>query len=184
MPDPNTDTIGGTLNTADDVVAALKARMSELGVSYATVEYLAAWGENSLAKYLGDVRSRKFTLDSLLRVTAVLGLRMNLVVDDELTRQVSAEWGNRDEKRVHARRQPRLGRTTLRRVLPAAAAEMGRRGAAARLKATTAEQRRNIGRLGAMVRWQKMASMRVKPLTDPTSPLKMWLDDPPDGAPE
>jgi hypothetical protein len=51
------------------------------------------------------------------------------------------------------------------------------------LKATTAEQRREIGRLGAAARCQRAASLRVTPLADPAA-LQVWIDTPPHGAPE
>jgi hypothetical protein len=43
----------------------------------------------------------------------------------------------------------------MRRILPAAASEMGRRGGVARMRMLSLEERRAIGRLGAQRRWHK-----------------------------
>jgi hypothetical protein len=178
--------IGGmaeTLSTSDDVVAAIRERMTTIGVSYGTVEHLSGIGENSISKYLSSVRSRELTIASLLRITEVLGLRLALVVDEELVRKMQPEWGSRDAKRIHARR-PALGKSTLKRVLKPVAAELGRRGHVARMRATSGEQRRNIARVAATARWQRAASMKIEPLADPAGPLRVWQVEPPPGAPE
>jgi hypothetical protein len=113
-----------TLDSTDDVVTALRERMAAIGVSYGLAEHLANMGEASLSKYLGGIRSREFTITSLLRVTKVLGIRLAFIVDEELVRRMQPEWTKRDARKSHARRQPSLGAATLRRVLPAAASEM------------------------------------------------------------
>jgi hypothetical protein len=158
--------------------------MADVGVSYGLVEHLSGIGENSISKYLSSVRSRQFTVSSLLRITSVLGLRLALVIDEELTRQMSAEWGSRDGRRVHTKRQVKLGTTTLRRMMKPIAAELGRRGGKSRMARLSAEQRRELGRRGAAMRWRKAATMRVRPIGDPAGSLRMWLDDEPPGAPE
>jgi hypothetical protein len=172
-----------TLDTADDVVAAIRERMADVGVSYALVEHLCGIGENSISKYLSSVQSRRLTIASLLRITSVLGLRMSLTVDEELTRRCQPAWEKRDEKRIHARR-PALGQATLKRVLKPVAAELGRRGHLARMRATSAEERRNIARIAAAARWKRVATVTVRPLVDPAGPLRVWQVEPPTGAPE
>jgi hypothetical protein len=173
-----------TLNTADDVVTALRERMASIGVSYGTVEHLANWGENSLAKYVSAARSRKFTIDSLLRVAKVLGLRLALVVDEQLVAQMQPLYEKRDGSKMHSRRLPSLGKTQIRRMMKPIAAELGRKGGHARMAGLTPEQRRELGRRGSQARWQRTASMTVTPIGDPAGSLRVWQVETPIGAPE
>jgi hypothetical protein len=96
---------------------------------------------------------------SMLRITEVLGVKALLYVDPKLVAEVSPSWTKRDEERVRARRSPSLGPATLRRVLPAAAAEMGKRGHLARMRTTTVERRRQIGLAGARARRARRAEV-------------------------
>jgi hypothetical protein len=114
--------------------------MADIGASFGLVEQIANLGEGSLRKYVGATGARQFTLNSLLQVCTVLGLRVTFTVDEELTRRMKPQWEMRDLRMVHARRQPSLGPATLKRILKPAAAELGRRGGKARMAATTPEQ--------------------------------------------
>jgi hypothetical protein len=191
MAEPTTSTIGagtagelvGEFSDYDGLIARLRERAAAVGLSYLLIDDLAGLSQGHTSALLGATRKRHFSINSLLSVARVLGIKSVMMVDEQLVREMLPRWEKRDGSKVHARRQPSLGEATMRRVLKPAAAELGRRGAAARMKATTAEQRSNIGRLGAMIRWQKAATMRVTPLGDPAA-LQVWIDTPPDGAPE
>jgi hypothetical protein len=139
--------------SGDTLVEQLRKRASYVGLSYGLLEELAGMAEGAVGKYLSPARTKQLTVASLMRIASTLGLKAHLIVDEDLVRRMKPRWEKRDGKRVHGRRSPSLGPATLRRVLPAAAAEMGRRCAAARLKQTTAEERREIGRRGALIRW-------------------------------
>jgi hypothetical protein len=149
---------GDVVWDADTLIEALRRRMAGIGASYSCIEQLANMGEGSLRKYLSDARVRQLTVNSLLRLATVLGLRVELYADEKLTRRVQAMWSKRDGSRVHARRLPSLGRATLKRILKPAAAELGRRGGRARMAAMTPEQRRLMGQLGAADRWGRRTS--------------------------
>jgi hypothetical protein len=142
-----------TLRSDDEAVEALRKRIEDVGVSYGALDEITQLGEGSSGKYLGAVRARNFTLGSLLRLCEALGLRVAFHVDEGLTRRMQRQWSKRDGSKVHARRSPSLGPAVLRRVLPAAAAEMGRRGGQAWANATTHEERRAMGLRGAQARW-------------------------------
>src|SRR5262249_35458256 len=94
---------------------------------------------------------------SLMRIAEPLGLRGLLYVDPELVRRMKPLWTKRDGKRVHTKRQLTLGKATIRRVLRTIASEMGKRGGLARMRKLTPEQRREIGRRGAAIRWARRA---------------------------
>jgi hypothetical protein len=147
------EAIVGEFADVDALIERLRERAVELGLTYRVIDELAGFGEAYTGKLLGAVRAKAMTVASLLTLASVLGIRGVLVVDEELTRQMRPRWESRDGTKVHARRQPRLGTTTLKRILPAAASEMGRRGGKARMAALTPEERRLMGRRGALKRW-------------------------------
>jgi hypothetical protein len=145
----------GTFADCDDLIEQLRQRATELGLSNATLDELCNFGEGYAGKILAPTRMKQLTVCSMLKLTSALGVKGVLVIDEEQVRRMQGRWESRDGSKVHARRQPSLGQTTLKRVLKPAAAELGRRGAAARLAATTQEQRRDIGRRGAQARWRR-----------------------------
>jgi hypothetical protein len=152
-----------TLENSDDVVAALRARMAYVGVSYGVVEELADMPEGAIGKYLAPLQVKRLSITSLLRISRALGVRAVLYVDAALSRKMQRQWIRRDLGKVHARRLPTLGQAQLKRILKPAAAELGRRGGRARQAMLSAEQRREIGRLGAQRRWHKPAAVPDQP---------------------
>jgi hypothetical protein len=140
---------------ADDLVEPLRKRAASVGLSYGLLDAITGLGEGSTGKYLAPARVRHLSISSLLKITEALGLRPLLVVDEALIRKMQRRWSKRDASEAHARRPPSLGQAQLRRMLRPIAVELGRRGHAAFLRATTPERRKDIGRLGAAVRWGK-----------------------------
>jgi hypothetical protein len=159
---------GEIFATDDDLVEQLRKRAAFVGASYGTIDALTGLGEGSTNKYLSDARVRVLTISSALRVCAAVGLRMQLVVDEALSREMQPEWGNRDGRRCHARRLPTLGKVQLRRFLAPVAREMGARGGRARQAAMTPAERREFGRRGAAVRWKIKNLIR--------EPGDVWVD--------
>jgi hypothetical protein len=147
----------------DTLIEQLRKRAAAIGISYGLIEEIAGLGEGALQKYLSPLRVKKITIASMMQIGEVLGVRGVLVVDEALVRRMKPLWTKRDGKRVHARRPPPLGAATVKRVLPCIAAELGRRGHAAFMRKTTAEQRREIGRRGAAVRWARRAETSPQP---------------------
>jgi hypothetical protein len=146
----------------DTLVEALRRRASYIGASYNLIDQLTGLGEGSTTKYLSAARARALTIASAMRLCQALGVKAVLVTDAELTRKMQARGTKRDGSKARARRPPPLGQAQLKRVLRPAAAELGRRGHAAFIRATTPERRREIGRHGAAVRWGK-AEVREQP---------------------
>jgi hypothetical protein len=137
----------------DGLIQSLRRRIEYMGTSFGVVDELSELGEGACSKYLTALQAKAITVNSLLRLTSALGLRVELHVDEALTRKMQPLWTKRDGSKAHARRPPSLGKATWKRVMGPVAAEMGRRGAAARMARTTPEQRREQGRRGALKRW-------------------------------
>jgi hypothetical protein len=191
MADPTTSTIGagtpgeiiGQFENYDELIARLKERAAAVGLSYLAIDDFAGFSSGYTSAILGGLQKRHLSVSSLLAIARVLGVKSVMVVDPELTRRMQSEYGKRDAAKAHGKRLPKLGNAQIRRLLRPIAAEMGKRGGRARMAGLTSEMRRELGRHGARTRWQKAATMRVTPLGDPAA-LKLWIDEPPDGAPE
>jgi hypothetical protein len=147
--------IVGEFTNRDDLIEHLRQRAEALGLSNVTLDALGQFPEGYAGKILAPTRMKTLTVGSLLKLTSALGVKGVLVIDDKQVRRMKPRWESesKDGSKVHSRRSPSLGKATLRRVLPAAAAEMGRRGGLAWAARTTPEQRRDMGRRGAAVRW-------------------------------
>jgi hypothetical protein len=159
----------GTFADCDALIERLRERATELGLTYRVIDELAGFGEAYTGKLLGAVRAKAMTISSMLALAGALGVKAVLVADAEMTARMRPRWESRDGAKVHSRRQPRLGTTTLKRILPAAASEMGRRGGKARMAALTPEERRLMGRRGAAVRWGHRTLVRAGDVwVDPT----------------
>jgi hypothetical protein len=139
----------------DSLVAALRARIGEVGLSYAALEQIVGMCEGQVAKYLSDARVKQLSVGSLLLISEAVGVRGILVADERLMKKYRRLYTSRDGAKVHARRRAPLGAVTLRRVMSPVAAEMGRRGAIARNSKLTPEVRRELARAAARARWQR-----------------------------
>jgi hypothetical protein len=145
--------IVGSFTDYDGLIEAVRARIDAVGVSQQALEECAGLCEGALPKYLSDLRVKHLSISSLLQIAEAIGVRAILVEDPKLLRRMKPLWSKRDARRIHARRRA-LGPITLKRILPAAAAEMGRRGAQARNAALGPETRRKLAQAAARARWQ------------------------------
>jgi hypothetical protein len=144
----------GGFSDYDALVEQLRARISAVGLSYRVLEEIAGLPEGGAGKYLADARVRHLSVDSLLQIAEVVGIRGIFVTDERLLRKYRPLYEKRDATKAHAHRRAPLGAVTLKRVLPAAAAEMGRRGALARNSKLTPETRRALAQAAARARWK------------------------------
>jgi transcriptional regulator with XRE-family HTH domain len=145
----------GSFRDYDGLVDGLRARAASVGLSYELIEDLAEMSSGALSKYLSDLRVKQLTVASLIRITAVMGVRCVFVIDDELLREMRPYWELRDAGKAHARRRASLGRATIERLLPVAFSEFAKLGAAARNAKLTAHGRKRLARRAAKARWSK-----------------------------
>jgi transcriptional regulator with XRE-family HTH domain len=150
----------GSFVDYDDLIAALRARIGAVGLSYAALEELTGMAEGQVGKYLSDARAKNLSVRSLLQIAEVIGVRGLFVEDERLLRKYRPLFTNRDARKVHARRRAKLSANTLHRMMPAVASEMGRRGAHVRNAALTPETRRELARAAARARWAHKSGRR------------------------
>jgi hypothetical protein len=154
MAEPNTSTFDGKpveviggFEDYDQLVERLRARAAGIESPNRVLDELAGLAEGHSGAILGALRRRHMSVKSLLAVARAL------VVDPALVAEMAPMWERRDSTRVHAKRCAPVGATTMKRIVPIAAAEMGRRGGAKR-RALPPEVRRRLAQAAARARWQ------------------------------
>jgi hypothetical protein len=138
--------IVGTFRDYDAMVPVIRARIAELGLSYADVDRLAGLAGGHTGKLLGDARVKQFGLYSFLRMTETVGLRGALFVDQALVEEMRRHWSKCDTAQKRASRKAPLGKATLARVFPVVVREMQKRGVDVRSRNLTPAQRSAIAR--------------------------------------
>jgi hypothetical protein len=137
----------------DAMDKAIREHAAAVGLSYQSIGTLAGLAEGHTGKVLADLRVRQMGVGTFLAITETLGIKALFYVDPKLVAQMAPLWQQRDGKKAHAKRLARLSATTIRRILPVAAAEMGRRGGAKR-RELPPDVRSDLARLAARARWQ------------------------------
>jgi hypothetical protein len=146
----------GQFDDYDALVERVRERAANIGLSYQMIDEISGLAEGHCGKVLADLRARQMGLNTFLAITQSLGIRAVFFADEKLTAQMASLYEKRDQTKAHARRRASLGPVTLKRVLPAVAAEMGKRGAIARMNRTTPETRSQFARAAARARWQRL----------------------------
>jgi hypothetical protein len=113
----------------DDLVIALRARVDELQISRALVDEISGLPLGLTGKVLGIAQVKRLGWESLWLVTATLGLRLVLEIDEELTAEMQRRYEPRHDRH---RRVGVLRKRISAELISAVAREMGRRGAEAR----------------------------------------------------
>jgi hypothetical protein len=71
-----------TFEDSDDLVEQLRRRMAYIGMSFGVLDEILGV-EGAAGKYLSPLRVRRITAEALLKITAAVGLKPLLVVDDK-----------------------------------------------------------------------------------------------------
>jgi hypothetical protein len=138
----------GTFRDYDALIAAIRDHAATLGIPYRLIDELANLATGTTGHVLGDAQTKRLGMMSFLAMTETMGLRGVLYVDQHLVDQMRPHWQRGDMKKAHSKRLARLGRTAMKRVFPAVASEMGKRGGQVRSAKQTAKQRQQLARLG------------------------------------
>lgn len=164
-------------NGYDGLIIAVRARVAEVGLNSRALDELSGLTPGYSGKLLGAARTHSFGMDGLLAMFATLGLKMSIEIDPEQEAVMRPHWEPGQALQRRPNRLARLGETTIRRVLPAVAREMGRRGGRnasllsgqqasrskggkARARKMTKLQRRESARKAAVARWAKRNAHR------------------------
>src|SRR5262249_28771857 len=135
MVDSNTGTVQidgvaigkavGEFTDYDAMVEAIRQHAATIGLSYQVIDELSGLAEGHTGKLLADLRVKNFGLPTFLSITETLGIRAVFYVDPNLVRRMRPMWEKRDQRKAHPKRLAPVGRVTLKRIIPIAAAELG-----------------------------------------------------------
>ena len=164
-------------NDYDAMVAQLRSWVDARGISSALLDELSGLSKGHSGKLLGDAQVKQFGLFSLFAIMATLGIRCRFEEDPAMAEQMRPHWEhcNVKQRRIGNVARP-VGKTTLNRMTPIVAREMGRKGGkacsgsarrAAAIKGgkaskrgLTKRQRADIARKAAVARWAKRNAHR------------------------
>lgn len=153
----------------DSLVAAFRARVEQLGITYATIDDLANLAKGHTAKLLGPTMPKRFGPLTFNAIAATLAVKFVMVVDENAAAGMGEYWAKRERSRHRACKQASVGKTTIRRVFPAVIKEFATIGGRARAAKTTPEQRRIIASRGGRERWRR--ARRKAKLSQTPAPL-------------
>jgi hypothetical protein len=142
------------LRSADDVIAAVRSRKEELGLSDALLEDLAGFCPGTAAKYLAPGRTKMPGLAILTLLMGALGCGL-VLVDDPSAARMQSRWTRRSER--HVQPPEKVARIAITRARPLVLSEGARKAAAARWKGATKEQRQAVGAMLVEARVNKRA---------------------------
>jgi transcriptional regulator with XRE-family HTH domain len=72
-------TVIGSFADYDGLIAALRARIGDLGLSYRVLEEITGMAEGAAGKYLADARAKNLSVSSLLQIAGALKLMRKLL---------------------------------------------------------------------------------------------------------
>jgi hypothetical protein len=93
---------GVPLRSMADVLAALRARRDELGITFETLDAIAGWPCRYGAKLLAPEPSKNMGWQSLGLGLGALGTMLIMIEDEEQIRRVQSRWIRR-ERQITAR---------------------------------------------------------------------------------
>jgi Cobalamin synthesis protein cobW C-terminal domain len=134
----------------DELINVLIARRDELRVSHETIDAIAGWADGMTSKALGPARRKTIGMQSLWLALPALGLRLEVVEDEDATRRMARRWVPRRElwRRV-GNSAHKLGVAMIAR----AAKELGARGACERAAKLAPARRQELARAAGIARW-------------------------------
>jgi hypothetical protein len=146
----------GEATDLDALVEILRQRKAALQLSDQLVDELAGLSAGHTGKVLGAAPTKFLGRISLGALLGALALRLVVVEDREALARVGKRWERREDSRVHD--NGRISRLAIRRVRPIIMSELARKGAAARWKNATADDRRAAAELMNLGREMKRTS--------------------------
>src|SRR3989304_4318298 len=86
-----------TVRDYDGLIAAFRARVDEIGISYAVLEELMGLQAGDLGKLMGPSRVKMFSAMTVLEFAEAAALKITIEPDHEAATRMADRWGKRDE---------------------------------------------------------------------------------------
>jgi len=138
------------------LIAALRARVHEVGISYDNLDSMIGWADKLTSKYLGPAMVKPLGMDAFLNLLTALAWKIEFVPDMEAARRMEALWEKWEAGKVRAnlrrlnRVQP-IGKETAQRL----AKQLGQRGGRARMTTISPKKRSQVARMGGRAKSKK-----------------------------
>jgi hypothetical protein len=116
----------GEATSHNELIEAMRARKEALGLSNAWIEHAMNLSEGHCDKILGPARERGLSQLSIDGLLSVLAIKLIIVEDETAAARIRPMWSGRNQAQV--RPPARIAASLIRRALPHAARELGRRG--------------------------------------------------------
>jgi hypothetical protein len=159
--DPALTKVVGRASDYDGAIAAIKARVSEVGISYAKLDELAQLPEGWSGKTLGDGHVKQLSWRSFLAMIESLGMGCLFYVDPKLVEQMRPHWEKCDPVMRRTLRRAPIGKRTLERMMPDVTRELQRRSRESYRK-LSAEKRSAIARKAGKASGRARARARLR----------------------
>ena len=143
------------VNDYPGIIAVLKERWRETGMSLATLDKLVGAPNGFSGKIFGDACVRRLPADLIAPYFEVLALSAHVWTDPEAEEKIKPRWEQRDRADYNANRLAKVGERTINRMLPLIAGELGKRGGHAKFANMTESQIRRHQRRAGKRRWAK-----------------------------
>jgi hypothetical protein len=165
---PHVDLPYAVLGDHNQLLAAIRRRIEELGLSHETVEYLAGLQSGYLSKVIANPPPKRMSPFTQFLILQALGLDMQLVESPQLIEKLKGRWTKRKLTRP---KKKILAESTLIKVeIPIdTLRRRARAGGYARAQYLSRERLSEIGRAAAMARWSKKQCRDRQPQA-PASP--------------
>jgi hypothetical protein len=144
------DRVLATVINYDGIIAVVRGRMRERGITNATLEHIAGLPDGYIAKLLGASRIKNLGPNSFDGIVQGLGMKLIAVEDAKATEKMRPRWTQREKA---------LPLLAMVRTPPRATwlftPRSGREAAKARAKKLSATERRAIGLNAINERWRR-----------------------------
>jgi hypothetical protein len=138
------------------LIAAFRARVRELGISYETIDELAGWTSRYASKVLGEEPLRHMGVMAFDTMLATLGLKLIAVPDPEKLEKIKNH--RHFVPRKHRLRAAAKHAQVVRRVTRPFLTEIGSKGGLARSENLVPRRRQAIARKGGLARAERLSA--------------------------
>ena len=147
-----------TATCAVEIRQAARTRITELGITYETVDEIAGFPARYTGKLLAEPPMRNLSLDSMFALLGAIALTPQLEHDEERLEKLQKrmQWARR--RREGPQYKPRMHSAAVHKPIiinlsPSFFAEIGRSGGRNSRKNLGKRERKRLARKAAMVRW-------------------------------
>jgi hypothetical protein len=154
---PPADFVYAVVDDHNKLLAAIRRRIEQLGLSHETVEHLAGLQSGYLSKVIADPPPKRMSPFTQFLILQALGLRVKLEEDQQLIEKIRGRWSKR-KLRKSMRTAVSMDRVI--HLPPDFMRRISRMGCEARMRKLSPERRSALARHAASARWRQHREAR------------------------